>query len=92
MSYDNTNSGGLFRNKDKVPGDNKPNYTGTINFDGKEMRIAGWMNKSQSGVTYMSLKVTEPREQQQGHQNQDGMGGQSQPNNSVGDLDSDIPF
>lgn len=89
MSYDNTNSGALFRNKDKVEGDNKPNYKGTINMDGKEMNIAGWMNTSKAGVLYMSLKLDEIQRKDNQHQNRDGMGGQSHP---VGDLDDEIPF
>jgi uncharacterized protein (DUF736 family) len=89
MTFDNMNSGALFRNKDKVEGDNKPNYKGTINMDGKDMDVAGWMNTSKGGVAYMSLKLSEKREQQSNnqHQNQDGMGG----NSSVSDLE-DTPF
>lgn len=55
--YDNTNRGSLFKN-DK--GDNlaRPDYTGTLNIEGKEYRLAAWIKVSQkTGNKFLSLNV-----------------------------------
>lgn len=61
MSYDNTNKGVLFPNKYKKQ-PNHPDYTGTINLDGVEKQVAGWVKKSQSGGSFLSLSLSEPKE------------------------------
>lgn len=55
--YDNTNRGVLFKN-DKKESDKHPDYTGKINFDGKDMRLAAWIKEGQNGK-FMSLTVSE---------------------------------
>ena len=58
--YDNTNTGVLFRNKHKQEGDNKPDYTGKINVDGKDFNLAGWIKTPKNGgAKFMSFKVSE---------------------------------
>ena len=54
--YDNTNSGALFKNKDKET-DKHPDYNGQINVGGTEYWLAAWIKKSKAGQTYMSLAV-----------------------------------
>ena len=44
----------LYPNKDKS-GKNDPDYTGPI----KDMRVAGWKEKSKDGLDYLSMKVSE---------------------------------
>jgi hypothetical protein len=46
--YDNTNTFTLFKNNIE---DNpkKPNYTGLVNVDGIEFRIAGWIREGKNG-------------------------------------------
>ena len=61
MTYDNTNSGALFKNTKKQK-DNHPDYTGTINVDGTEYQLAAWIKTSKAGKTYMSLAVSEKQE------------------------------
>lgn len=56
MSYDNTNTGALFKAKERAT-DKHPEYSGTINVDGKEYWLAGWVNEAKSGQKYFSLKV-----------------------------------
>lgn len=56
--YDNTNSGALFKN-DKGDNPNRPDYTGELNVEGKEMRIAAWLKTSKAGNKFMSLSVSE---------------------------------
>ena len=53
------NTGALFSNKENKTTDKHPDYTGSVVVNGKEMRIAAWINKSKSGVSYMSLKFSE---------------------------------
>ena len=59
--YDNTNRGVLFREQEKKS-DNHPDYTGTVNVNGEEFRLAGWIKQSQAGNKFLSLAVSEPRE------------------------------
>jgi len=58
--YDNTNRGVLFKNKNKEPGDNRPDYSGNINVDGVEKQIAAWIKEAKSGTTFFSISVSEP--------------------------------
>ena len=57
MQYDNTNSGILFKN-DKATKESSPQYTGKINVDGKDYRLACWIKEGKNGK-FMSLKVSE---------------------------------
>ena len=82
MSYDNTNSGALFKNTRK-DSDKHPDYKGTINVEGKDYDIAAWLRESKKGERFMSLKVSEPRQKQQDN----AWGG-----TPTGSLDDEIPF
>jgi|DEB19_MinimDraft_2_1074335.scaffolds.fasta_scaffold86653_1 hypothetical protein len=55
--YDNTNRGVLFVNDRKEPGSNKPDRTGTLNVDGVEYFLDGWIKKSQAGASFLSVSV-----------------------------------
>lgn len=58
-NYDNTNKGTLFKN-DLKQSYKHPDFTGTINIDGKEKRIAGWNRESKNGdKTFISLAISE---------------------------------
>ena len=64
--YDDTNSGVLFREREKKS-DKAPDFKGKLNVEGKEYEIAGWTRTSKAGNNFLSLKVSEPwkgREQQ----------------------------
>lgn len=56
MAYDNTNTGALFKAKERAT-DKHPEYTGTINVDGKEYWLAGWVKESKAGQKFFSLSV-----------------------------------
>ena len=56
-TYDNTNRGVLFVNDKKENGDKKPDRTGSLNVDGVEYFLDGWIKKSESGKTFMSVSV-----------------------------------
>lgn len=52
-------TGSLFRNTYKKEGENSPDYRGKIATpDGTEYNLAGWVNKTKKGDSYLSLKVT----------------------------------
>ena len=54
---ENKNSGALYRNKKEKQ--TQPDYSGNCSLDGKQYRIAGWLNKSKSGNDYLRLLFTE---------------------------------
>ena len=49
------NSGSIFRN-DKEGKEARPDYTGTAKVDGVDYRVASWVNTTQEGKEYLSLK------------------------------------
>ena len=49
------NSGSIFRN-DKEGTEARPDYTGTAKIDGVDYRVASWVNTTQEGKEYLSLK------------------------------------
>ena len=92
--YDNNLTGALFRNKDKfgtdgdiVQGKEKhPDYTGNAEVDGIKYNVAGWMQKSPKGMSYMKLKLSIP-------QPQGGVTPMSTPAQTVDQsIDDEIPF
>lgn len=60
MSYDNTNSGVLFKN-DRKEKDTHPDYKGSINVDGVEYWLSSWIKEGQKGK-FMSLSI-QPKQQ-----------------------------
>lgn len=78
MSYDNTNSGVLFRN-DKKQSDKSPDYRGTINVEGQEFWLSAWLKTSKKNNKFMSLSIT-PK------------GQSSERRQPAPEFDDDIPF
>ena len=61
MAYETKpNTGSLFKNQYKTPGDKKPDYTGTCMVDGKEYRMSAWINTARNGTKYMSMNFQLP--------------------------------
>ncbi len=60
MEYDNNNRGALFKNTRKEK-DTHPDYNGSINIDGKDYWLNGWLKEGKSGK-FFSLSV-KPKEQ-----------------------------
>jgi hypothetical protein len=56
------NAGALFKN-DRKQGDNPPDYKGTVNFEGAECWIKGWLKTAKNGTKYMSLAVSRKEEE-----------------------------
>jgi hypothetical protein len=87
MSYDNTNSGALFKNKRKEK-DTHPDYNGSVNIEGKEFWVSGWLKVAgpkakNPGEKFFSLAFT-PKD--------DAGGGTRGDTSSVDDDGSDVPF
>lgn len=96
MSYDNTNTGALFANKDKRKPDankNWPDSKGTINIDGVEYWLSGWTKKDKNGDKYVSLtaKPKEPRDDWKGDNKRTQERHRSAPE-AIRDDGDDIPF
>ncbi len=62
--YDNSNRGVLFKNERKEPGDKKPDYTGSIDVNGVDHFLDGWIRKSQAGKTFLSISIKRKDSQQ----------------------------
>ena len=78
--YDNKNQFALFKN-DKGDNESRPDYTGNITLEnGKEMRMAAWIRTSQSGLKFLSGRISEPQVQSE------------TTNASVEGADADVPF
>ena len=57
--YDDTNRGVLFKN-DRKETERQPDYTGKLDVDGVEKRLAGWIRQSKTGMTFLSISVSDP--------------------------------
>jgi len=59
--YDNTNSGMMLRNENRTK-DTQPEFTGSINIEGREFWLSAWVNTGKpgskiDGKRYFSIKV-----------------------------------
>jgi uncharacterized protein (DUF736 family) len=84
MQYDNSNRGAIFKNEDKQQ-DNHPDYKGSLNVNGVDLWVSGWLKTSEkTGKKFMSLSV-KPKEETPVKQ-------ASKPKPSKFDMDDDLPF
>lgn len=82
MTYDNSNSGTLGKNKRKEK-DTHPDYAGQVNVDGKDYWLSGWVKENKStGEKFFSLSLRAKDQQQAPASTSTGGGG----------FDDDIPF
>lgn len=79
QQYDNTNTAIAFLNEQKES-DKHPDFSGTVNIEGKEYWLNLWKNKSKNGKKFLKGKV-EPKDQSkstkrgtQGPDDQDDVG------------------
>jgi uncharacterized protein (DUF736 family) len=77
-TYDNTNTGAIFKNEQKTGA--QPDYRGTINVDGVDKQIALWVKESKAGMKFFSVKISEPYNPQE------------QPQPLAINTDDDLPF
>ena len=57
-------TGALFPN-DKSDNENKPDYTGTLDYKSEKKRLASWKKVHDTNGNYMSLEVTVPRDREE---------------------------
>jgi hypothetical protein len=56
------NRGSLFRNDEKSKEEDR-DYAGSINIEGREFWVSGWINETKTGSKYLSLSVKRKDEQ-----------------------------
>jgi uncharacterized protein (DUF736 family) len=78
--YDNTNSGAIFRNEDKQD-EKHADYNGSLNVEGVEYWVNGWIKTSKAGKKFMSLSV-KPKVAKAEKKGMEAIQG----------MDSDLPF
>ncbi len=87
MAYETRpETGSLFKN-DKKETDSHPDYKGSALLGGVDHWVDAWINTSNSGVKYMSLKF-KPKEARSGNGSQGAPMQRAEP----ADLDDDVPF
>lgn len=59
--YNNELKGVLFAQQPES--ERHPNFTGKVQINGKEWRLAAWKRQSSKGTNYLSLQVSEQQEQ-----------------------------
>jgi hypothetical protein len=80
--YDNTNKGILGRN-DRKTQDNHPDFSGSINVDGRDYWLSGWIKERKDGSgRFFSLSVKQ----------KNGASAPAAPRPAPVDLDDEIPF
>lgn len=83
--YDNRNSGALFKN-DKQGNAKRPDYSGSINVDGRDYWISAWLKEGQKGK-FMSLSVKPKDAQPGGHPER-----HTKAKGAEMELDDSVPF
>lgn len=58
MTYDNTNNIVIFKNNKKMT-EKQPDYTGTVNVEGKEYTISLWVKEGKAGK-FFGGNIKEP--------------------------------
>lgn len=82
--------GSLFKN-DRKEKETHPDYKGSININGVEHWLSGWIKRGAKGA-FLSLSVGEPKQQRGGGQRHQSYGGDQGLPQHGRDLDDEIPF
>ena len=100
MSYDNTDQGAIWPNKDKKS-DKHPDFTGRLNVNGVEYWVSAWKKKPDASPKAPSLKFNIKRKDEADKEGLEqvqkaapasgGYDGDA-PDHPNGDFDDDIPF
>lgn len=57
MSYDKTNTGAIWPNKNRKT-DKHPSHTGSVNVDGVEYNVSGWVGDKTKNQPSLSFRLT----------------------------------
>ena len=89
MSYQHKpNSGSLFKNQYKTK-DNHPDYKGDGIVNGKEVELAGWINKKHNGEEYIGITFEDKKPKDDKPENRE----EAPPSQGAPvDVNSAIPF
>jgi hypothetical protein len=92
LAYDNTNRWTLNKN-DRKEKDTHPDYKGSINVDGVDYWLDGWIKDGANGKFISgSIKAKTPRGVIEDHKGNVYDPNAPQPAFGPGDLDDDVPF
>jgi hypothetical protein len=92
VSYDNTNTGTLFKNDMTGKSENFPPYGGKIDVDGKEYWVSAWVKDGKSGKFFsLAIKPKEAKAAQAEGPRGGGGGGGREEQQTPDDFDA-IPF
>ena len=80
--YDNTNRGILSRNDNRTL-DTHPEFKGSINIEGREYWLSGWVKERKDGSGRFFSLTARPK---------DGASAPVAPRSASADLDDEIPF
>ena len=81
-TYDNTNKG-IFGRNDRKTLDTHPDFSGSINIEGREYWLSGWIKERRDGSGKFFSLTAKPK---------DGASATAAPRPTPADLDDDIPF
>ena len=83
--YDDTNRGQIWPNKKKIT-ENHPDFTGSIDVEGKEYWVSAWKRKPDANPKSPSLRFSISEKEDKAPATQDSAPAQS------AEFDDDIPF
>ena len=84
--FDNTNRGVLFNERANKTKDNDRDYSGSLNVEGVEYWLSGWINQSKKGLTYLTIKLKPKEEKPKAVESQRAAEGQRD------DFNDEVPF
>jgi hypothetical protein len=85
QEYDNTNRGSIWKNE-KRETEKHPTHTGSINIDGKEYWLNGWVRAKDASEKAPAMSFSVRAKEAQNN------APKGSPSADLSDIDSDIPF
>jgi hypothetical protein len=82
--FNNTDKGALFKNRQKEPGSNAPDYAGPLDVGGTKYRLSAWLKDSAGGQKYMATAIKLDTAEQSGPK--------PKPSVARGSFDDEVPF